>query len=156
MGGTTNNTQQLPTQKFCCWSSPKGIQAHKSWVWASSLWTSIAKFHVKVKLSCNSRFKFKALTYPKKTYRTWNFININSWGLHLSNGAPHWDVQFCRPVQDRELDRLCWRPAKSRGFEVRGYCLSLPSSNGTSFPWKLMRRSKVPSWVLPYFLGLLL
>lgn len=67
----------------------------------------------------------------------------------FSNGRPYWDVQFSRLVHDWELeslalfvdmiyfrevwgkgcDKICWKPAKSRGIEVRGYYHSLfPSS----------------------------
>ena len=36
---------------------------------------------------------------------------------------------------------------QSRAFEVHGYYLSLSLTMGTSFPWKLVWRSKVPSRV---------
>ena len=60
-----------------------------------------------------------------------------------SAGRIHWDVQFCRPPQDWEQesfdlfmdmvysstvrgfgpDKVCWKPARSRCFEVRGFYL---------------------------------
>uniref|UniRef100_A0A7N2R430 Peroxisomal membrane protein n=1 Tax=Quercus lobata TaxID=97700 RepID=A0A7N2R430_QUELO len=40
------------------------------------------------------------------------------------------------------FDTLCWRLAKSQGFEVRGYYLSLSSTIGMLFPWKLAWLSK--------------
>ena len=69
--------------------------------------------------------------------------------LQLSTRVRHWGVRFSRLVQDWELeslvsfidliyskfvkgegmDRLCWKPAKSWGFEVHGYYYSLSSTN---------------------------
>ena len=60
----------------------------------------------------------------------------------FSNGRLHWDIRFCRPPQDLESksfdlfwvmfystnvrgvgdDKLCWKPAMRRGFEVQGFC----------------------------------
>ena len=75
-----------------------------------------------------------------------------------------WDLQFRRLVNDQESqsldscmvliystkvrgvgsDKLCWKPASSRGFVVSGYYHSLSPSIATSFPWKMMWQSKVP------------
>ena len=63
----------------------------------------------------------------------------------FSNGRLHWDIQFRHPPQDWELesfdlfwvvlystnvrgvgdDKLCWKPAMMRGFEVRGFYHSI-------------------------------
>ena len=63
----------------------------------------------------------------------------------FSNGRLHWDIQFRCPPQDWELesfdcfwvvlystnvwgvsdDKLCWKLAIRRGFEVRGFYHSL-------------------------------
>ena len=87
--------------------------------------------------------------------------------MHFHNGIIHRDVQFSRLVQEwglessiafmdliysrsvkgDGLDKLCWRPAKSRGFEVCSYYHSLSSPRNISFPWKVGRRSKIPPWV---------
>lgn len=82
----------------------------------------------------------------------------------FSNGRPYWDVQFSRPVHDWELeslasfmdmiysrevrdngsDKICWKPAKFRGFEVRGYYHSLSTSSVKSFSRKMVWQAKVP------------
>lgn len=87
--------------------------------------------------------------------------------MHFHNGILHWDVQFSRLVQEwglesltafmdlmysrsekgDGLDKLCWRPAKSRGFDVCSCYHSLSSPWNMSFPWKLGWRSKIPPWV---------
>ena len=41
-------------------------------------------------------------------------------------------------------DRICWKPALSRGFEVRSFYLSLSPSSIIDFPWKRVWKSKVP------------
>ena len=58
--------------------------------------------------------------------------------MRFSNGRLHWDIQFCRPLQDWKSesfdlfwvvlysmnvrgvgdDKLCWKPARRRSFEV--------------------------------------
>lgn len=64
------------------------------------------------------------------------------------------DLIYSRSVRGEGIDKLCWRPAGSLGFEVRGYSYSLSSFNATSFPWKLVWCSKALTG-LPSFLGLL-
>ena len=76
----------------------------------------------------------------------------------------HWNVQFRRPPQDWEEeafdwfmelvyslsvrgfgpDNVCWKPARNRGFEVRGYYSSFYPPNLVSFPWKMIWQSEVP------------
>uniref|UniRef100_A0A7N2ML02 Uncharacterized protein n=1 Tax=Quercus lobata TaxID=97700 RepID=A0A7N2ML02_QUELO len=71
-----------------------------------------------------------------------------------SGGRIHWDAKFRRPPQDWEQesfdlfmdmvysstvqglgpDRVCWKPARSRGFEVRGFYLSFYPPTLLSFP----------------------
>jgi len=72
-------------------------------------------------------------------------------------------VQFCHPPQDWEeeafdrfmrlvysstvrglgLDMVCWKPARNKGFEVRGYYSSFYPPNLVSFPWRMIWQSKV-------------
>ena len=84
--------------------------------------------------------------------------------MQFSNGQLHWDTRFCRLPQDWEealvdlfwdvlystnvrgarVDRLCWKPVLSRGFEVRDFYCSLSPSFVIDFPWKIVWKSKVP------------
>ena len=41
-------------------------------------------------------------------------------------------------------DKVCWKQARSRGFEVRGFYLSFYPPTLTSFPWRIVWQSKVP------------
>ena len=41
-------------------------------------------------------------------------------------------------------DKICWMPAKKRGFEVSSYYEVLIGSGDQSFPWKSIQKSKVP------------
>ena len=79
-------------------------------------------------------------------------------------GRFHWNVQFHRPPQDWEqeafdrfmglvysstvqgfgLDKVCWKPTRNRGFEVRGYYSSFYPPTPVSFPWRMIWQSKVP------------
>ena len=84
--------------------------------------------------------------------------------MHFHDGMLNWDVQFTRLVQDWDLesltafmdvvysrtvngerqDKLYWRTVKSWGFEVCSYYHPLSLSSNSSFPWKLVWRSKIP------------
>ena len=66
--------------------------------------------------------------------------------MRFSHGRIHWDIRFRRPVQDWEeealdlcwcmlystnvqgfgADKVCWKPAMSKGFEVRGFYHAIP------------------------------
>ena len=81
-----------------------------------------------------------------------------------SGGRIHWDAKFRCPPQDWEQeffdlfmdmvyslmvqglgpDWVCWKPARSRGFEARGFYLSFYPPTILSFPWKMIWKSKVP------------
>ena len=75
----------------------------------------------------------------------------------------HWDVQFRLALQDWEQEsidlfmdmvysstmrgfgpnKVCWKPARSRGFEVRGIYLSFYPPTLLSFPWRMIWQSKI-------------
>ena len=44
-------------------------------------------------------------------------------------------------------DKMCWTPAKSKGFEVSSYYQALLSVCTQSFPWRSIWKQKVPSRV---------
>ena len=47
-------------------------------------------------------------------------------------------------------DKMCWMPAKSRGFEVSSYYQALLGACTQSFTWRSIWKEKVPSKV-PFF-----
>ena len=79
-----------------------------------------------------------------------------------SSGQLHWNFHFCRSLQDWEEEsfdrfmeivysskvlgvspnKVCWKLAKSGGFEVSSFYLSFYPP--LSFPWRLVWQSKVP------------
>ena len=81
-----------------------------------------------------------------------------------SAGRFYWNVQFRRPPQDWEEeaihrfmglvysstmrgfspDKVCWKPARNRDFEVRGCYGSFYPPIVVSFPWRMIWQSKVP------------
>ena len=80
-----------------------------------------------------------------------------------TSGRVHWNFQFRHSPQDWEEDsfdrflaivysskvrgvdpnKVCWKPTKRRGFEVRSFYLSFYTST-ISFPWRLVWQLKVP------------
>ena len=78
--------------------------------------------------------------------------------MRFFDGRLHWDILFHRPSQDWEpesldlfwdviystnvrgigVDKLCWKPAISRCFEVQGFYHSLSPPSVTDFPWKMV------------------
>ena len=80
-----------------------------------------------------------------------------------SSGSIHWNFHFRCPPQGWEEesfyqfmdtiysskvrrvgpDKVCWKLARRRGFEVRGFYLSFYTPT-RSFPWRLGWQSKVP------------
>ena len=41
-------------------------------------------------------------------------------------------------------DKVCWKPARSRGFKVRGFYRSFYPPTILSFPWRMIWQLKVP------------
>ena len=82
--------------------------------------------------------------------------------MHFPKQRLHWYLQFSRAVQNWELepltafleiiysiplngdDKLCQKPAKNKGFKVREYYFSLPSTPSTLFLSKPVWCSKIP------------
>jgi len=48
------------------------------------------------------------------------------------------DMIYSTNVQGVGSNKVCWKPTKSRGFEVRGYYHSLCPTTIVSFPRKLV------------------
>ena len=73
-----------------------------------------------------------------------------------SAGRIDWDVQFCHPSQKWEQEsfdlfmdmvysstvqgfgpnKVCWKPVRSRDFEIKGFYLSFYPPTLLSFPWR--------------------
>ena len=90
--------------------------------------------------------------------------------MRFPNGVLFWDLEFLWAIHDRESeslsvfwdvingvllrgfgkDKMCWMPAKSRGFEVSSYYQALLGACTQSFPWRSIWKEKVPSKV-PFF-----
>ena len=88
-----------------------------------------------------------------------------------ANGRVSWYIQFRCLVNNLEslsldsflvllystkvwgvgIDKLCWKPACSRGFKVSGYYHSLSPSTAILLPWKMVWQLKVPPWVAFFF-----
>uniref|UniRef100_A0A2N9FJQ0 Reverse transcriptase zinc-binding domain-containing protein n=1 Tax=Fagus sylvatica TaxID=28930 RepID=A0A2N9FJQ0_FAGSY len=76
----------------------------------------------------------------------------------------HWEVTFSRLAQDWEMesfsfflellysftgtgsgeDKVCWKPAQSKSFQVKSYYKSLTTNGEECFPWKSIWKAKVP------------
>jgi hypothetical protein len=84
--------------------------------------------------------------------------------VQVRGNAVHWEVTFTRLAQDWELeaissffdllysaniissekDKMCWKPARSKGFQVKSFYTQLTSSGPGCFPWKSIWKAKVP------------
>ena len=60
---------------------------------------------------------------------------------------------YSKNVRGFGADKVCWKPAMSKGFEVRGFYHALSPCFDISFPWKMVWQSKIPprvaffSWI---------
>ena len=52
-------------------------------------------------------------------------------------------IVYSLKVREVGPNKVCWKLARSRGFEVRSFCLSFYPPT-LSFPWRLVWQSKVP------------
>ena len=84
-----------------------------------------------------------------------------------TNGVLFWDVRFVRgvhardleamsdfmvtiygsPIRERGEDKMCWIPSKVKGFLIRDYYRILAGTASFGFPWKSIRKQKIPSRV---------
>ena len=84
--------------------------------------------------------------------------------VQFHGNAMHWEVTFTRLVQDWEIestssflellysinikrymkDKMCWKPSRSKGFQVKSFYTQLTSNGLGSFPWKSIWKAKVP------------
>ena len=84
--------------------------------------------------------------------------------MSYANERVSWDIQSRHLVNDQEslsldsflvliystkvwgvgADKLCWKPACSRGFKMSGYYQSFSPSTIIPFPWKMVWQLKVP------------
>ena len=67
---------------------------------------------------------------------------IGSWSL-----VSFMDLIYSKFVKGEGMDRLCWKPVKSWGFEVHGYYYSPSLIDGMLFLWEMVWCSKGPSRV---------
>ena len=96
--------------------------------------------------------------FPELYCLSWSKDSSVAEVMSWSVGRVHWNVQFRRPPQDWEQeafvysltvrgfgpDMICWKPTRSRGFEVRGYYGSFYPPTRVSSPWRMIWLSKVP------------
>uniref|UniRef100_A0A2N9FU80 Reverse transcriptase domain-containing protein n=1 Tax=Fagus sylvatica TaxID=28930 RepID=A0A2N9FU80_FAGSY len=83
--------------------------------------------------------------------------------VHCRGHDVHWEVTFTRSAQDWELesisslellysvkiqssekDKMCWKPARSKGFQVKSFYTHLSSPGLGLFLWKGIWKAKVP------------
>ena len=77
------------------------------------------------------------------------FIGMFNFVVHRKNGNKN--ILICLRIwstlwQCRRFgpNKVCWKPARSRDFEIRGFYLSFYPPTLLSFPWRMIWRSKVP------------
>uniref|UniRef100_A0A2N9EIT8 Reverse transcriptase zinc-binding domain-containing protein n=1 Tax=Fagus sylvatica TaxID=28930 RepID=A0A2N9EIT8_FAGSY len=87
--------------------------------------------------------------------------------LQYRNEVVSWVLDFCRPIQDWEveslysfldllysssvkgygLDKVCWCGSQKKGFQVKSYYKALLPQTATVGPWKSIWKPKVPTRV---------
>ena len=55
--------------------------------------------------------------YPIGMFAYLDWSKIGSWESLISFMV----LIYSKSIKGEGMDRICWKPAKSRGFEVRGY-----------------------------------
>jgi hypothetical protein len=69
--------------------------------------------------------------------------------MQTHNGNILWNILFTRPMHDWERyegeHKICWIPSKRKSFEVKSYYQVLSIPVQSTFPWKSIRKVKIPS-----------
>ena len=74
------------------------------------------------------------------------------WNFYFRRSPQDWeedsfdwfmDIVYSSKVRGVSPDKVCWKPTRSRGFEVRGFYLSFYPP-ALSFPWRLVWQLKIP------------
>uniref|UniRef100_A0A2N9HBH8 Reverse transcriptase zinc-binding domain-containing protein n=1 Tax=Fagus sylvatica TaxID=28930 RepID=A0A2N9HBH8_FAGSY len=89
------------------------------------LWLILSKFGV---MLCIGRSTFTRLA------QDWELESISSF----------FDLLYSANIISSEKDKMCWKPARSKGFQVKSFYTQLTSSGPGCFPWKSIWKAKVP------------
>ena len=74
-------------------------------------------------------------------------MGINFHMLYRIGKSNSMDIIYGVSLHGGGDDKMCWKPSKKRGFEVRGYYRVLIRNSDQLFPWKSKWKSKIHSRV---------
>uniref|UniRef100_A0A2N9HAI3 Reverse transcriptase zinc-binding domain-containing protein n=1 Tax=Fagus sylvatica TaxID=28930 RepID=A0A2N9HAI3_FAGSY len=132
--------------------APNGPHGVGLWKFIRSRWAKFSKF-VAFDLAYPELYRIACV----KDALVADFVQVRG---HVV----HWEVTFTRLAQDWELesissffellysaniistkkDKMCWKPARSKGFQVKSFYTQPTSSGLGFFPWKSIWKAKVP------------
>ena len=136
------------------------------WKYISKGWATFSKF-IEFKVGDGTRIRFRSDVWCGAEPLMVSFLELYQITqdkaafvanhLRVQNGVVHWEMEsvskfldllYSAPSMGQGEEKICWKQAGSKVFQVRSFYSVLSMKDSVQFPWKCIWKSRVPPRVV--------